>query len=46
MVRRRSDHNWVAVLVTVATAALAYATRIHPLWMFAGAGLLGLARFV
>ena len=43
---RAADHNWVAVLITVGTAALAYATRIHPLWMFAGAGLLGLARFL
>jgi chromate transporter len=43
---RAADHNWVAVLITLATAALAYWTRVHPLWMFAGAGLLGLARLV
>jgi chromate transporter len=43
---RAADHTWVAVLITLATAALAYATRIHPLWMFAGAGLLGLAGLV
>ena len=43
---RAADHNWVAVLITLGTAALAYATRIHPLWMFAGAGLLGLAGLV
>jgi chromate transporter len=43
---RAADHNWVAVLVTLGTAALAYATRIHPLWMVAGAGLLGAAGLV
>ena len=37
---RAADHNWVAVAITVVTAALAYATRVHPLWMFAAAGLL------
>ncbi len=43
---RAADHNWVAVLITLGTAALAYATRIHPLWTFAGADLLGLAGLV
>ena len=43
---RAADHNWVAVLITLTTGALAYTTRVHPLWMFAGAGLLGLAGFV
>ena len=43
---RAADHNWMAVLVTLATAMLAYGTRIHPLWMFGGAGLLGLAGLV
>ncbi len=43
---RAADHTWVAVLITLGTAALAFLTRIHPLWMFAGAGLLGLAGLV
>ena len=33
----------LAVAVTVATAVLTYAVRINPLWIFAGAALLGLA---
>lgn len=40
---RASDHTLVAGLVTAATAAVAYSTRINPLWMFAAAGLLGLS---
>jgi chromate transporter len=43
---RAADHTGVAVLITLGTAALAFLTRIHPLWMFAGAGLLGLAGLV
>ncbi len=39
---RASDHTIVAGLVTAATAAVAYATRINPLWVFVAAGLLGL----
>jgi chromate transporter len=36
----------VAVAVTVATAVLTYAIRINPLWIFAGAALLGLAGLI
>ena len=43
---RAADRNWMAVLITLVTAAFAYWTRVHPLWMFAAAGLLGLARLV
>ena len=43
---RAADHTWVAVLVTLVTAALTFWTRIHPLWMFGAAGLLGLAGLV
>ncbi len=39
-------HNWVAMLITVATAALAYWTRFNPLWLFGAASLMGLAGFV
>src|SRR5262249_23549959 len=35
-------HNLVAVAVTVVTAAVAYTTRLNPLWIFAAAALLGL----
>jgi chromate transporter len=39
---RASDHTMVAGLVTAVTAAVAYATRVNPLWVFATAGVLGL----
>ncbi len=35
-------HNFVAVSVVLATAAVSYATRLNPLWIFAAAALLGL----
>lgn len=37
-----ADRNVYAVAITAVTAALAFLTRINPLWLFAGAGLLGL----
>lgn len=43
---RAADHNLVAVIITGATAGVAYATRINPLWMFFVAGVLGLAGLV
>jgi len=39
---RTADHNLVAGLVTAATAVVAFATRISPLWLFVAGGLLGL----
>ena len=35
--------SWIAVGITAATAAIAYFTRLHPLWMFALAAALGYA---
>jgi hypothetical protein len=32
----------VAVAVTVVTALVTYTVRVNPLWLFAGAALLGL----
>jgi chromate transporter len=40
---RAADHNWFMVIITCATAALAYWTRWSPLWAFAAAAMLGLA---
>ena len=40
---RTADHNVVAGLLTAATATVAFATRINPLWLFAAGGLLGLS---
>ena len=39
---RAADHSISAALVTMATAAVAYWTRINPLWVFLVAGLIGL----
>jgi chromate transporter len=35
--------NWAAAALTLATAAITYATRLNPLWIFAAAAILGLA---
>jgi chromate transporter len=42
LLARVADHNWIALAVTAATAAIAYGSRLSPLWMFAVGGLLGL----
>jgi len=41
-----ADHGWPAYAVTAATVALVLATRLHPLWLLATAGLLGFAGLV
>jgi chromate transporter len=43
---RAADHNAYAVLITATTAAIAFLTRVNPLWIFAVAGVLGFAGFV
>ncbi|MGB8400498.1 chromate transporter [Bradyrhizobium sp.] len=40
---RSSGQSWVAALVTVLAAALAFATRLNPFWMLLGGGILGFA---
>jgi len=40
---RAADHNVYALLLTAATAATAFFTRVNPLWMFLCGGLLGLS---
>ena len=40
---RTADHNVYAGLITAVTAAVAFFTRINPLWMFVVAGVLGLS---
>jgi chromate transporter len=39
---RSADHNIYAGILTAATAAVGFATRINPLWLFAVGGLFGL----
>lgn len=43
---RAADHNLYAALITAATAATAFWTRVNPLWIFAVAGALGFAGVV
>jgi chromate transporter len=40
---RAADHNINAVIITISTAAVAYWTRVNPLWIFLIAGIVGLA---
>jgi len=40
---RAADHNGVDIALTAATAGVAYATRVNPLWMLGIAALVGLA---
>jgi chromate transporter len=46
IVARAADNSLMAVVLTAATASMAYFTRLHPLWMFALAALLGYAGLV
>ena len=41
-----SDRSWVAALITVAAAVLAFATRLNPVWMLLAGGALGFAGVV
>jgi chromate transporter len=43
IVARSADQGWGTSAITAATFALAYWTRISPLWALAGASALGLA---
>ena len=41
-----ADRTWIAGLVTAAAAALAFATRLNPLWMLLAGGFIGFAGFI
>lgn len=41
-----ADHSLLALVITAATAGTVLTTRIHPLWLLAAGGLLGLAGWV
>jgi len=41
-----SDRSWIAGLITVSAAALAFATRLNPLWMLLAGGALGFAGLI
>jgi chromate transporter len=38
-----ADRTWAAVMVTAASAVLAFATRLNPLWLLLAGGCLGFA---
>ena len=38
-----SDRSWVAGLITATAAALAFATRLNPVWLLLAGGVLGFA---
>jgi chromate transporter len=41
-----SDRTWTEALITAAAAAMAFATRLNPLWLLLAGGLLGFAGLV
>ena len=41
-----SDRSWVAGLLTIVAAALAFATKLNPFWILVAGGLLGFAGVV
>jgi chromate transporter len=41
-----SDFNWIALAITLGTALTAYFVRVHPLWAFAVAAVLGLSGLI
>src|SRR5262249_60690827 len=43
IVAQAADRNWAAVLLTLAVAALAYGTRLNPLWLLLAGGVFGFA---
>jgi len=43
VVSQTADRTWAAVLLTLAVAALAYGTRLNPLWLLLAGGVLGFA---
>jgi chromate transporter len=40
---RTSDQSWIAALMTIVAAVLAFGTRLNPFWMLLGGGILGFA---
>lgn len=43
---RAADHTIYAGVITAVAAAVTFATRLNPLWVFAAAGLIGLTGWV
>jgi chromate transporter len=43
LISHASDHEWALVAITAVVALIAFATKIHPLWLLAGGALAGLS---
>jgi chromate transporter len=41
IVAQAADTNWTAVILTLAVAAVAFSTRLNPLWLLLAGGILG-----
>jgi chromate transporter len=46
VIARAAAQSRLAVAVTVLTAVVTYTIRVNPLWIFAGAALLGLGGLI
>jgi chromate transporter len=46
VIARAAAQNWRAVAITVVTALVTFTVRVNPLWIFAGAALLGLGGWI
>jgi chromate transporter len=46
VVAEAADRNGAAVVLTLAVAAMAYATRLNPLWLLLAGGVLGFAGLI
>ncbi len=38
-----TGYNWMSLVITVGTALTAYFVRVHPLWMFVAAAVIGMS---
>ncbi|WP_042269859.1 chromate transporter [Paraburkholderia heleia] len=45
LIARASDPSWIAWAITGVCAALAFRTKIHPLWLLGAGSLIGLTGF-
>ena len=45
LIAKASDPSWIAWAITGVCAALAFRTRIHPLWLLGAGSLIGLTGF-
>ena len=46
VVTTTAGYNWMALVITLGTALTAYFVRVHPLWAFAVAAVLGLSGMI